>query len=141
MMLESVKLKEERQLFFAIENETRDYGCIGHLRGDFGSGKEFWTTWFPHTCHELNDEHFKTIFDAVINELRSEGQHRDSVRQPYYTVRSLQQAAQLQSGMLSYLFNNYCVDKTDSNLSNYKIKCNDFPHFSILRPVFKKYKL
>ena len=46
MMLESVKLKEERQLFFAIENETRDYGCIGHLRGDFGSGKEFWTTWF-----------------------------------------------------------------------------------------------
>ena len=74
MRLESVKLKEERQLFFAIENETRDYGCIGHLRGDFGSGKEFWTTWFPHTCHELNDEHFKTIFDAVINELRSEGQ-------------------------------------------------------------------
>ena len=74
MRLESVKLKEERQLFFAIENETRDYGCIGHLRGDFGSGKEFWTTWFSHTCHELNDEHFKTIFDAVINELRSEGQ-------------------------------------------------------------------
>ena len=74
MRLESVKLKEEKDLFFAIENETRDYGCIGHLRGDFGSGKEFWTTWFPHTCHELNDEHFKTIFDAVINELRSEGQ-------------------------------------------------------------------
>ena len=74
MILESAKLKEEKDLFFTMENETKDYGCIGHLRGDFGTGKEFWTTWFPNTCHELNDDHFKTIFDAVINELRKDGQ-------------------------------------------------------------------
>jgi len=74
MKLESAKLKEEKHLFFTMENETRDYGCIGHLRGDFGSGKEFWSTWFPHACHELNDEKFKPIIDTVINKLREDGQ-------------------------------------------------------------------
>ena len=28
-----------------LEGQT---GCIGHLRGDFGSGQEFYTSWFDH---------------------------------------------------------------------------------------------
>ena len=28
-----------------LEGQT---GCIGHLRGDFGAGKEFYTSWFDH---------------------------------------------------------------------------------------------
>ena len=28
-----------------LEGQT---GCIGHLRGDFGSGREFFTSWFDH---------------------------------------------------------------------------------------------
>lgn len=44
-------------------------GCIGHLRADFGSGKEFYTTWFDHR-RDLKTQDFKDEFDAVINSLR-----------------------------------------------------------------------
>jgi len=71
LILETIKLREEKDLFFSNRDENKELGCIGHLRGDFGGGgREFWTTWFPHECNELNDEKFKTIFDAIINKLR-----------------------------------------------------------------------
>lgn len=74
MVLEAIKLVDEKTLFFTDENHPKEMGGIGHLRGDFGSdGKEFWTTWHPHQCHELNDDKFKMIFDAVINKLREPG--------------------------------------------------------------------
>ena len=63
---EEIKLKEENRLFYSDTGETKELGCIGHLRGDFGhDGKEFWTTWFPHENHEKNDEVFREIFDRV----------------------------------------------------------------------------
>lgn len=71
MVLEPIKMKEEKELFFFNKDEEKELGCIGYLRGDFGGGgKEFWTTWFPHNFNELNDEKFKVIFDAIINEMR-----------------------------------------------------------------------
>ena len=69
--LEQIQLTEEMNMFFSDKEEAKELGCIGHLRGDFGeSGQEFWTSWFPHRNHELNDDGFKAVFDAVINELR-----------------------------------------------------------------------
>ena len=57
---EEIKLKEENRLLYSDTGETKELGCIGHLRGDFGhDGKEFWTTWFPHENHEKNDEVFE----------------------------------------------------------------------------------
>ena len=71
MVLEAIKMKEEKDLFFFNKDEEKELGCIGYLRGDFGGGgKEFWTTWFPHNFPELNDEKFKVIFDALINKMR-----------------------------------------------------------------------
>ena len=36
-------------LYFArSEEQDKTVGCVGHLRGDFGSGKQFYTTWRPH---------------------------------------------------------------------------------------------
>ena len=71
---EEIKLKEENRLFYSDTGETKELGCIGHLRGDFGhDGKEFWTTWFPHENHEKNDEVFREIFDRVINLCREKG--------------------------------------------------------------------
>lgn len=47
-------------------------GCIGHLRGDFGStGEQFFTTWDDHRA-DIKSEDFKTEFDAVIDALRSD---------------------------------------------------------------------
>lgn len=36
-----------------LEGQT---GCIGHLRGDFGSGQEFYTSWFDHRREYKTDE-------------------------------------------------------------------------------------
>lgn len=74
MVPETLKLKEEKELFYSDRDETREIGCIGHLCGDFGKdGREFWTTWHPHLCQDLNDDKFQVIFDAVINKLRGKG--------------------------------------------------------------------
>ena len=71
---EQIQMSEEKKLFFTDRDETKELGCIGHLRGDFGrDGKEFWTTWFPHECNEKNDEFFQDIFDTVINLCREKG--------------------------------------------------------------------
>ena len=64
---------EERKYTYAqssqLEGQT---ACIGHLRGDFGSGgMEFWTTWEDHRQQWKTDE-FKAELDDVINALRSE---------------------------------------------------------------------
>ncbi len=71
--LEKIQLKEEQELFFSSFDEPQELGCIGHLRGDFGNGKSFYSTWFPHKNEHLNNEYFKSILNAVINELRDEG--------------------------------------------------------------------
>lgn len=46
--------------------------CIGHLRMDFGSCQEFWTSWWPHAAHAHNDDVFKTELDALIKALRKD---------------------------------------------------------------------
>lgn len=52
-----------------LEGQT---GCIGHLRGDFGSGgNEFYTSWFDHWDKWKTDE-FKAELDTVINALRED---------------------------------------------------------------------
>ena len=49
-----------------IEGQT---GCIGYLRGDFGAGKEVYTSWFDRR-KEYKGEEFKAEFDEVVNALR-----------------------------------------------------------------------
>lgn len=49
-----------------LEGQT---GCIGHLRGDFGGGQEFFSSWFDHRREYKTDE-FKAELDEVVNTLR-----------------------------------------------------------------------
>lgn len=63
---------EETLLFYASTDPERNrkIGCIGHLRGDFGSrGTEFWHTWWDHQV-ELNTVEFKTDIVKVMEHLR-----------------------------------------------------------------------
>ena len=47
-------------------------GCIGHLRGDFGSGgEEFYTSWDDHR-ERLKTDEFREEFDNLITALRFE---------------------------------------------------------------------
>jgi len=67
--------EDEAGLFYSQPNEAdAQNAVVGHLRMDFGSsGKEFWSTWWPHNGDELNTPEFKTEFDGLINELRKYG--------------------------------------------------------------------
>ncbi len=58
--------------FTRSEAQDRAAGCIGHLRGDFGSGKQFYTTWWPHQNDALNTLEFKADIDRTVNLLREQ---------------------------------------------------------------------
>lgn len=68
--------KNEKDLFYSSPEEYDDEvrGLIGHLRGDFGSGAEFHTTfWDRDVCAELKTQDFKDELDLVVNEWRKPG--------------------------------------------------------------------
>ena len=60
--------------FYFSHDEVQDraVGCIGHLRGDFGSGTQFFTTWWPHQDDALNTPEFKADIDRTVNWLREQ---------------------------------------------------------------------
>lgn len=60
---------EDYPLCFSDKDNDRKFGCIGHLRGDFGDGQEFWHTWWDHRA-ELNTQQFKSEFNNVVANLR-----------------------------------------------------------------------
>ena len=61
----------EANLFYTMtQNEDKSHGTIGHLRSDFGSGNEFWHTWWPHNDDTLNTPEFKAEFGAFVDSQR-----------------------------------------------------------------------
>ena len=65
--------ESEKKLFYSDDREKTDNACVGHLRIDFGTGKEFWHSWWPHngeTKFGLNNEKFKETLEHVIYALR-----------------------------------------------------------------------
>lgn len=54
------------------EEHDKAVGCVGHLRGDFGSGELFYTTWWPHQNDVLNTPEFKSDIDRTVNWLREQ---------------------------------------------------------------------
>lgn len=54
------------------EKQDNATGCIGYLRGDFGSGRQFFTTWWPHQNDVLNTPEFKADIDRTVNWLREQ---------------------------------------------------------------------
>lgn len=71
MKLEIISMTPQERMYSysqssQIEAQT---GCIGHLRGDFGAGQEFFTSWFEHRG-EYKTKEFKLELDEVVNSLR-----------------------------------------------------------------------
>ena len=69
----TVNERNLHDLYFS-QSEERDKatGCIGHLRGDFGNGRQFYTTWWPHQNDVLNTPEFKADIDRTVNWLREQ---------------------------------------------------------------------
>ena len=70
----SVNDESLHDLYFSrSEEQDKVVGCVGHLRGDFGSGgKQFFTTWWPHQNDALNTPAFKADIDRAVNWLREQ---------------------------------------------------------------------
>ena len=80
-MFELTTIKQEEKHFLYTWSTLKDgryfdlsSGCIGHLRGDFGSnGDEFWTTWWDHGFESQGKTpEFQKEFDLLINNLREQ---------------------------------------------------------------------
>ena len=61
-----------KQAISRSEEQDKIVGCVGHLRGDFGSGKQFYTTWWPHQADRLNTPKFKADIDRTVNWLQEQ---------------------------------------------------------------------
>ena len=64
----ALKPEGDKQLFYS--NNNAESRCVGHLRGDFGSDQEFWTTWWPHNDDRFNTQEFKDDFYPFVDALR-----------------------------------------------------------------------
>lgn len=62
---------EQKYTYFRSTQIAGQTGCIGHLRGDFGAGNEFFSSWFNYR-NDLKTDEFKTELDGVINALRED---------------------------------------------------------------------
>ena len=63
---------EQKSMFYSDCEPALQNACVGHLRMDFGSGNEFYSSWFE-SRENLNDSAFKADLQEVVNELRREG--------------------------------------------------------------------
>ena len=119
MELEIISMTPQERMYSysqssQIEAQT---GCIGHLRGDFGAGQEFFSSWFDHRGEYKTDE-FKAEFDEVVNSLREKDGllfSRDSM------IRYCRQRPEAE------MVGNYCTEygfklKTDQH--TYMLRCN-----------------
>ena len=63
---------EQKSMFYSDCEPALRNACVGHLRMDFGSGNEFYSSWFG-SREDLNDSAFKAELQEVVNELRRDG--------------------------------------------------------------------
>ena len=63
---------EQKSMFYSDCEPALRNACVGHLRMNFGSGNEFYSSWFE-SRENLNDSAFKAELQEVVNELRKDG--------------------------------------------------------------------
>ena len=102
-----------------IQGQT---GCIGHLRGDFGSnGNGFYTSWDDH-WEKWKTDKFKAELDDVINVLRSGtyGLLQDRAAMSRYAAQYPESAIK----------GNYCTEygfRVETEKHAFLIRCNPTP--------------
>ena len=75
MELRELTQPEQKYTYRQSHQLDAQTGCIGYLRGDFGStGKEFYSSWFDNMAY-LKTPEFQTELDQVINALRENPQY------------------------------------------------------------------
>ncbi len=89
--------REEQMLCFTQRDQDIEQACIGHLRGDFGSGGTgFFTSWWPHN-NELKTDAFKCELDELVTGLRQNGLLADRATMQAHCCRHTQALIKTQS--------------------------------------------
>lgn len=120
MELEIISMTPQERMYSysqssQIEAQT---GCIGHLRGDFGAGQEFFSSWFDHRGEYKTDE-FKAEFDEVVNSLRKKDGllfSRDSIHD-YFFGKALDKVRP--GGIVAFITSKGTMDKENSAVRRY----------------------
>lgn len=81
---------EQKSMFYSDCEPALRNACIGHVRMDFGSGNEFWTTWWGNR-EDMNDDNFKAELNDLVNSLRKDGllKNRSEMQRAYGNNSSL----------------------------------------------------
>lgn len=75
MELRELTQPEQKYTYRQSHQLDAQTGCIGYLRGDFGTtGKEFYSSWFDNMAY-LKTPEFQAELDRVINALREDSQY------------------------------------------------------------------
>ena len=75
MELRELTQPEQKYTYRQSHQLDAQTGCIGYLRGDFGTtGKEFYSSWFDNMAY-LKTPEFQAELDMVINALREDSQY------------------------------------------------------------------
>lgn len=75
MELRELTQPEQKYTYRQSHQLDAQAGCIGYLRGDFGTtGKEFYSSWFDSMVY-LKTPEFQAELDRVINALREDSQY------------------------------------------------------------------
>ena len=75
MELRELTQPEQKYTYRQSHQLGAQTGCIGYLRGDFGStGKEFYSSWFDNMAY-LKTPEFQAELDTVVNALRESPQY------------------------------------------------------------------
>ena len=75
MELRELTQPEQKYTYRQSHQLDAHTGCIGYLRGDFGTtGKEFYSSWFNNMAY-LKTPEFRAELDQVINALRENSQY------------------------------------------------------------------
>ncbi len=61
--------QDEFEFMYAPNKKDINRGCVGYLRGDFGQGEEFYSSWFNED-DTLKTNEFKQEFEKLVNYFR-----------------------------------------------------------------------
>ena len=124
------------------EEQDKVSGCIGHLRGDFGSGKQFFTTWWPHQNDMLNTPEFKADIDRTVNWLREQP---NSPLRDFDTMKRCCTYYQRSCAIKDDIFPS-CAFLVESKQYVYMLRCTptkgdyNFYMYCYQRDTFEKYR-
>lgn len=108
---------EEKSLFYSSEVNDTERGVVGHCRMDFGSGKEFHSTWWPHNDDAFNTPEFKSDLQSVVDELRKTGLLFDRTTMENYCCEHYEAKMESNSGHSIFGF------KTETENYEFFLRC------------------